>query len=68
MCTHFGVVFVTFPHSTKRVDAVHTVGEGRLTDKEPNENRRKTSKEQEPYEDPDQDGCFRFGRLLLSAG
>lgn len=46
----------------------HTVGEGRLTDKEPNEQRCKTGEEKEPHKDPDQDARLLFGRLLLSAG
>lgn len=47
--------------------SLNTVGECRLTDKEPNEQRCKTG-EEEPHKDPDQDACLLFGRLLLSAG
>lgn len=46
----------------------HTAGEGRLTDKEPDEQRCKTGEEKDPHKDPDQDARLLFGRLLLSAG
>lgn len=46
----------------------NTVGEGQLTDKEPNEQRCKTNKEKKPHNNSDQDARLLFGWLLLSAG
>lgn len=62
--------FVTFSKSGKHVKSVlqDSVGEGPLTDKEPDEQRCEAGEEQEPHEDPDHYARLVFGRLLLFAG
>lgn len=64
MCTNIWVVFQHIQVSTPGA----TVGEGLLTHKEPNEQRRKAGEQEEPHKDPDKDAHLLFGGLLLFAG
>lgn len=47
---------------------VSTAGEGLLTHKDPNEQRREAGEQEEPHNDPDNDAYLLFGGLLLFAG
>lgn len=64
MCTNIWVVFQHIRVSTLGA----TGGEGLLTHKEPNEQRRKACEQEEPHKDPDEDAHLPFGGLLLFAG
>lgn len=60
-------IWVVFHHIRVSTPGA-TVGEGPLTHKEPNEQRRKAGEQEEPHKDADKDAHLLFGGLFLFAG